>query len=166
MPTLDERIAAYAAAHGGTEPRLEGTGTPATAPTRLFRVEMPTGNGPFNSGLPNAEEIYLRLCLPRPVGWDCARIAREDREQMGVTDLAFFEAHGDATYACEAEADIFQWFPPEAIDYLHGLGAKLVEYVVPKGSPLLRLKRQVVFVKPDAHKVAERPLIEPARKAA
>lgn len=159
--TLQQRIDHYAAAHGGQEPVVLGTGEVTTEPMTLYRVEMPNGHGPYNSELPNAEEIYLRLCLPQPVGWDCARFAREAHEQMGVTDLAFFKAHGNATYACVSEAAIQAWFPEPARRFMAGLGAKLVEYDLPAGSHVLRTPAhgEIVFVKAEANKVEERALI-------
>lgn len=128
-------------------------GQPAEQPTRLYRIEFPNGRGPFNSVREDAKVIYDRLAEPVP-GFDCTRLAKG--EQCGLTEGRFYRAHGDACYACDSLDALHHWFPDAARRYLADLGAKLIEYVVPTGAPLLPIHNgEVVFDRRSAHRVAE-----------
>lgn len=135
---------------------IAGAGTPVPAPTPVYRIEMANGRGPYNSGLPNAEEIYWTLAATKP-GFDCTRLA--EGEQCGFTEARFYQAHGDASYGCSSREALCQWFPKPARDYLAAQGAELVEYVLPKGAPLEPIHNgEVLFDRAQAHCVAKAPL--------
>jgi len=126
------------------------TGEPVKEPTHVYRIEMPTGYGPFNSGLPNSHEIYEDLTRDEP-GWpgyllrNCPSMKRE---QMGVTEQAFREAHGHAAYGCIDLKSMNTWFPRPAREYLQPLGAKIICYCLQPGDYLLCLTEsegEIVF---------------------
>lgn len=132
-------------------------GAPVKKPVRVFRLEMPNGNGPYNSGLPDERDIYLKLCLPDECGgFDCARLARECGEQMGITEKEFLDAHGHANYGCLKVEDIYAWFSDNARRYLSKYDAKIVEYEIPVGGHLLKVHdKEVIFNRHECRKVAE-----------
>ena len=145
----------------GRPVRFGETGAPVTEPTDVFRIEMPTGRGPFNSDLPNRNTIYEELVKPVE-GWpgyllqDPAFLP----EQMGITEVAFGKAHGDAHYGCESLVSINTWFPRPSRDYLAPLGAKIVRYTIPTGGYLLRLDAagEVVFNKYQCSRAEDYPV--------
>jgi hypothetical protein len=136
-----------------------GVGKPVEAPFSVFRVEMPNGNGPFDSELPNSHEIYEHIAVAKP-GFDCARFAGENHEHMAYSGNAFRAAHdGHANYGCDSLDAIKQWFPDKARKYLAGLGAKIVQYEVPAGESIVREGHgEVVFNRHAAKVVGEQPL--------
>lgn len=126
-----------------------GPGAAVEEPTVLYRIEMPNGHGPYNSGLPNQEQIYEKICGGGP-GWDCAKLAGPEfnNEQMGLTEDDFRTAHGDCFYACESLDAIGSWFPTPARVYLKTLGAIVVAYEVPAGAPVAAVGHgEVLFSK-------------------
>jgi hypothetical protein len=127
-----------------------------SAPLTVYRVELPNGHGPYNSGRPDAEKIYEKLCgtSPKHPGFDCARLARMDHEKCGITDYAFSQAHGEADYGCLTLEAIGDWFSLEARRYLRTLSAQLIEYEVPKGGYVSKLGHgEVLFVRDKAKRV-------------
>lgn len=129
------------------------TGTPVTQITKVYRVEMPNGNGPYNSGLPNSEEIYWTITR-----FGCCRLA--EHEQFNHTSGAFFEAHGDASYGCETLRAIHNWFPEPARRYLTQYDCKIIVYELDIGQPLLKLEHgEVVFNRKAARRVDTMELI-------
>lgn len=137
------------------------TGTKTDAAMLVYRVEMPNGRGPYNSGLGAPDEIYDVICATKR-GYDCARNASLNGEQMGVTEQAFFEARGDAEYACESIEAIRDWFPTPARRYLaKRWNARLHIYEVPCGGYVLKPGRgEVIFSRKDARPVKVVDLID------
>jgi hypothetical protein len=142
------------------------TGQPVAHPTLVYRVEMPNGRGPYNSGLDGDDHtIYDRICGASNDGplynergerqWDCASLARENNEQMGITEAAFKEAHGHAAYACDSLQAIASWFPTGAREYLRdNWDARLLVYEVPVGGYLATVGNgEVLFSRPAARVV-------------
>jgi len=129
----------------GYVPKKAGRGQPVEKPVRVYRIELPNGNGPFNSDLPNAHEIYEEISKPEP-GFDCSHLARLNHEQMGVTEEEFQEAHGPAAYACEDLKALRKWFPDPARDYLAQYGARVVVYEVPAGAHLAKIGHGEVLI--------------------
>src|SRR4051812_41770415 len=105
---------------GGPPPfRDYGPGRPVHEPTEVFRVELPNGRGPFNSGLPNAHEIYDRI--------GTEHLERDNGGQCGLSDHEFAEAHdGEAEYGCDSLESLALWFPKGCRAYLKRLGARVV----------------------------------------
>lgn len=139
-------------------PKDFGTGNPVKSPTTVYRVEMPNGNGPYNSGLPNSMEIYRFLCnYDQP--FNCAYLANLNREACGVSDHRFYKAHGDASYCCDSMDSIYRWFPLAARKYLAKYGAKIVQYRIPTGEPLAICGNgECVFNKKTAKRICELPI--------
>lgn len=141
--------------------RVGDTGQPVATPTDVFRIEMPTGRGPFNSGLPEARTIYDTLVQPTE-GWPGRLLLSPDfqGEQMGITEAAFKRAHGHACYGCSSLASVNTWFPAPARAYLEPFGAKIIQYQLPVGAFLLKLDAagEVVFAKPAAKRIAALPI--------
>jgi hypothetical protein len=118
-------------------------------PTRVYRVEMPNGIGPFNY----SKEVYAVICSGKP-GFNCDHLADVNHEQMDVTSAAFRQAHGHAEYACDSIASLNRWFPLPARRYLKTLGAKIAVYEVPKGGFLAVVgSGEVIFSKCDSKPV-------------
>lgn len=133
--------------------RYGDEGRPVPKDTTIYRIEMPNGEGPYNSGLPNAKEIYETICSPEP-GYFCVKNAILNRERCGITEREFYEAHGDAAYGCDSIECLKDWFPDKAREYLAKQGAKVVEYKLPKGTYMLTLPRgERVFARPSAKRV-------------
>jgi len=125
-------------------------GQPVTRATSVFRIEMPNGHGPFNSGLGNEMEIYETLA-----NLHCADFARDTNEQCGRTEAAFHEAHGDAEYACKSMYWLKKWFNPASRQYLVQYNAVLKEYSVLPGDCILEIANgEVVFSRKDAQLIA------------
>jgi hypothetical protein len=127
--------------------KICGIGKRLDKPTTVYRIEMPNGKGPYNSGLPNSEEIYWTICKPEP-GYDCAKFATMTNEQCGVTEKAFYDAHGSAEYGCSSLKALTDWFGKPAREYLKSFGAKVMVYEVQPNDYLLSLPHgEVVFNK-------------------
>jgi hypothetical protein len=140
-----------------------GPGKPVKAPLTVYRVEMPDGHGPYNSHLPNAKAIYDKLCgtSPKHPGFNCAQLARKNREQCGLSDHAFVQAHGEGDYGCLTIEAIEDWFPLGARRYLRTLSAQLIEYEVPKGGYVAELgSGEVLFVRSKAKRVRALDLVK------
>jgi hypothetical protein len=136
-----------------------GKGKPIPAPTKVYRVEMPNGNGPYNSDLPNAREIYETICDTETPGMGCARLAKANHEKMGVTEREFLDAHGEAFYGCDSLKSLRKWFRGAARKYLAGYGATIVVYELPEGSPVEKVGRgEVIFARSLGRKVATLPV--------
>lgn len=118
-------------------------GEPVTVPTYVYRIEMPNGMGPFNSGLGRPSEIYDAIC--NGCLGKCDALA--ENEQMGVTEAAFRAAHGHADYGCDSIDAIHNWFPEPARKYLaKKWGAKLMKYEVAPGQYLMQVENgEIVF---------------------
>lgn len=130
-----------------------GRGHKLAKPTRVYRVEFPNGAGPYNSRRPDGEDIYDTICAPAE-GFNCARNAGLNREQMGVTERDFADAHGDAAYACDGLESLHDWFPDKARAYLAGLGCHGAVYEVPAGGHLATIGRgEVLFSRDEAKRV-------------
>jgi hypothetical protein len=133
----------------GIEPL--GKGSPVKEPTFVYRVEMPNGNGPFNSHMGDSHKIYDAICNPDK-GWDCSRLAKG--EQMGVTEFEFRKAHGHADYGCASLEALQNWFPKPAREYLNKYSAHCVVYRLEKGQHLLPTQNgEVIFDKHSATRV-------------
>lgn len=125
-------------------------GTPVPSPTSVYRVEMPSGRGPFNDDetaakVPNLYGKLAKMC--------CSVLAdkNHNHEQMGITEACFRRAHHHAAYGCASLADVTNWFPPTARTYLASLGAKIIHYQLPTGAPLYTVGQgEVIFSKADA----------------
>lgn len=142
--------------------------TVLAAPVTVYRVEMPNGNGPYNSDLPAAEEIYARLCFgergTRLLGatcWNCADLAVANNETMDNAAADFHHRFGHANFACDSLDAIKAWFPEGARRYLRDeWGARLIVYTVPAGQHLRTLANgEVVFSKPDATRTGTLDLV-------
>jgi hypothetical protein len=135
-------------------------GEPLPAPADVYRVEMPDGRGPFISR-GQRKVIYEELTKPVE-GWPGYLLLdpRFQREQAGITEKAFNDAHGAARYGCACLASVNTWFPPPSRSYLASLGAKIVHYQLPAGSYLLDLDAagEVIFSVAQAKKVDELPV--------
>lgn len=130
-----------------------GAGVTVDKPTAVYRIEMSDGVGPYTSQVGNQKARYAKLCSK--TGWDCARLARENNEQMGITESAFRTAHGHAAYACPTLEAIDKWFPEDARRYLAKNGAKLVQYIIPVGGFIQTVsENEVIFSRPDSRRVA------------
>lgn len=133
---------------GFTHPglRAAGAGKPVSKPTRVYRVEMPGGGGPFNY----SSHVYDVICSGKP-GFNCDHLAALNHEQMDLTSAAFRAAHGHAEYACDSLASLGNWFPRPARVYLKRLGAKIAVYEVQVGDSIAVVGQgEVIFSKPDA----------------
>lgn len=137
-----------------------GPGESVAARTKVYRVEMPNGHGPFNSGLRNAEAIYQHICSGEP-GFTCDRLERANGAQMGLSDHAFEEANGECEYGCETVRDVCLWFPRGSREYLDGLGARCVVYEVQPGDRIARCGNgEVLFCLHRAKRTTELRLTE------
>jgi hypothetical protein len=144
---------------------MRGAGHPVSKPVRVFRLEMANGNGPYNSGLPNSHEIYEKICDCDP-GFFCVRNAILNREQCGVTDRAFHEAHGHSNYACDSLESLKDWFPDKAREYLAQFGAKIVEYEIPVGEYMEKVGcGEVIFNRHKCRKLRELDAVQPEELA-
>lgn len=145
-------------------PLNAGIGQPVTAPTTVFRVEFPNGNGPYNSGLPNAHEIYEALADYEAPEMNCVWLAAKNHENMNVTGHAFREAHGHADYGCDSVEALNRWFPIKARKYLAEQGAGLIEYEIPVGGFLAKTGLgEVIFDRHAATKVQTLNLVTAKR---
>lgn len=138
-----------------------GEGEPVEQPTRVFRVEMPNGYGPYNSGLDgDTGEIYRVICSKKP-GYGCANMARLNHEQMGITEDEFLQAHGKAHYGCDSIKSVENWFGNKAREYLRDeWGAKLIEYEIPEGEYLLTVGHgEIIFNRDTSKRVCEYDLV-------
>lgn len=154
-----EEAAIYAALTGF---RFGEKGEPVAHPTSVYRVEMEDGRGPFNTERDDRPEIFHTLVQPNE-GWPgrLLKIPKFKTERMGVTEAMFYAVHGGAAYACESLAAINTWFPLPSRQYLATLGgAKIVQYCIPKGQPILKLDLagECVFNPVTAHRVATLPI--------
>lgn len=140
-------------------------GEPVSAPTRVYRVELPNGNGPFNTGLPEHRIIYDDLVKNEKgwPGWLLYNCPAMRREQMGITERAFKETHGAAFYGCRDLRSVATWFPPPSRQYLAKYSAEILCYELPAGSYLLQLdsEGEVVFNKFEAKVVERLPITAP-----
>jgi hypothetical protein len=145
-----------------------GKGTPVKKPTTVFRIEMPNGRGPYNSGLPNEHEIYEMICGDNGPDLDCVRLAKKNFEKCGITDRAFKDAHGRGTaYGCDSMKSLHEWFPIKAREYLHGFGARVIEYQLPVGAPLAKVGHgEIIFDRLHSKRVREFDLVDETRLAA
>jgi hypothetical protein len=134
--------------------RLEvGGGRPVKKPTSVFRIEMPNGRGPYNSGLPNGRDIYDHITQPKD-GYDCAYLAGTLHEQMGITEHQFRLEHGHAAYACDSLKSLGKWFHERARKYLNKLGASIVEYQIPVGGYLEKTGHgEIIFNKHECKRI-------------
>lgn len=135
------------------------TGKLAGKPTPIFRVEMPTGRGPFNSGLPEQKEIYEKLAGD----FDCVKLADPDHncELMGITEKAFKDKHGHAAYGCDSLKAVNDWFSLKARKYLAKFGAKIVEYEVPATGYIAPTGHgEVIFNRAECKRVRELDVVE------
>jgi hypothetical protein len=145
----------------------DDTGNKVSKDTTIYRVEMPTGRGPYNSGLEEQNEIYERICShashnkKKEPCWDCAKLASKNHEKMGITEHAFKKAHGHAAYACDSLEAVSNWFEQGAREYLRDQWqAKIVVYVIPKGEYMMTVGNgEVVFSKPACKRIKELDLV-------
>lgn len=142
--------------------RFGEAGSPVSQPTNVYRVEMEDGRGPFNTHRDDRPAIYKHLTKQEP-GWPgwLLTFPQFRQEQMGVTEAVFYHTHGGAAYGCESLASLNTWFPAPARSWLVSYGAKIVQYCVPAGEPILSLKElagEVVFNPVTAIKVATMPI--------
>lgn len=152
--SLEDRLP-YVIAMNSLGPKDFGIGKPVSKAVTVYRVEMPNGNGPYNSGLPNARAIYEKLCAPNP-GYDCAFLANVNREICGASDQSFYLRHGDASYCCDSLASLYRWFPLPARKYLKEQGAKIRVYEIPVGEYLAKCGNgECLFNKTTANLVDE-----------
>lgn len=134
-------------------------GEPVEAPTPVYRVEMPSGRGPFNDEATEHEHrrIYETLASM------CTTVLADpdhNHEQMGVTEAAFKAAHGHAAYGCDSMASLNRWFPRPAREFIKSLGGKIVHYEVQPGDYIYRVGQgEVVFSKPAARLIAHIDLV-------
>lgn len=142
------------------------TGVPLAEPLIAYRVEMPDGRGPFNSASTCRRmnhEVFMTLVQQNEgwPGWIFVTEPKAKCEKMGVTEDAFREAHGHAYYGCNSVKSINTWFPRPAREYLCPLGAKIVAYHLPAGSPVIELDvaGEIIFNPKDASKVEHLPLM-------
>lgn len=150
-----------------SDPHHNDIGKPVESPLTIYRVEMPNGRGPYNSGLGKGQEIYDRLCSTHGHNWkgqqcwDCSELAAENHEQMGITEKAFKEKHGHAAYGCTSLEAIGNWFPKGARQYLRdNWHAKIVVYALPKGKyAMFTGHGEVVFSKPEARQTRTLDLV-------
>lgn len=145
-----------------TGTRFGETGSPVSQPTNVYRVEMEDGRGPFNTHRDDRPEIYDHL-TKRERGWPgwLLTIPKFKSERMGVTEAMFYSVHGGAMYGCNSLASLNTWFPAPSRSWLAKLGgAKIVQYCVPKGEPLLDLDLagECVFNPKTAIRVSEMPI--------
>lgn len=144
---------------GDSIPGVGDIGKPCTHPVKVYRVEMPNGRGPYNSGLGHGSEIYTRLASNRRTHgqtcWDCTHLAGENHEQMGITERAFRNAHGHASYGCDTLDALKNWFPEGARQYLRDeWSATVIEYEVQKGDYLLTVGNgEVIFNRTTAKEI-------------
>lgn len=141
------------------------TGEPLKEPLIAYRMEMPDGRGPFNSKVTGREgnrEIFMTLVQQNEgwPGWIFVTEPKAKCERMGVTENAFYKAHGNAAYGCNSIQSINTWFPRPSRELLCPLGAKIVAYHLPVGSPVIELDvaGEIIFNPKDASKVEHLPL--------
>jgi hypothetical protein len=156
-------------AHDDRDIRKGEKGEPLSAPTTVYRIEMPDGSGPFNWASCPSESlrraIYDTLTRPLP-GWPGEMLRTNEamhHEQMGVTETAFKEAYGHAAYACRDLASLATWFPRPSREYIATFGGKVVAYHLPEGAPILPLydsEGELVFSRPTAIKVEHHDIME------
>jgi hypothetical protein len=157
----DPKLAAASMRHIIEGSVQHGPGKPVKEPVKVFRIEMPNGNGPYNSGLPNAKEIYERLCLPEPYGFFCVRNAIMNCEDMNTSANAFRSTHGHAHYGCDSIKSLHDWFPEGAREYLADYDARTVEYEIPVGEYMLEMgSGEIVFNRYACRVVGEHSVYE------
>lgn len=157
--------AILASIRAGHPIRYGETGHPVNQPTDVFRIELPNGNGPFNTDLPNNRSHYDHLTQPNP-GWPgyILTVNRDAfHEQMGITEAEFGRVHGDACYGCDSLAAVNSWFPPPARDYLSSYGAKIIRYQLAPGDYILPMDiaGEVIFNRQAAARLDELPVTIP-----
>jgi hypothetical protein len=136
-------------------------GKPVEQPTTVYRVEMPNGNGPYNSGLPNARDIYKAIANPFHPEMDCVRLANQNHENINQTGSQFRAEHGHADYGCDSLDAVKAWFPIKAREFLAGLGGSVVEYELAVGDPLLGVGNgEVIFNRHTAKRVRSLGLVD------
>lgn len=138
----------------GQIPRDFGLGEPVKEPTKVYRVEMADGTGPYNS----AVGIGVTISAPFE-GFDCNRPAVENNEKMGVSDRRFHREFGHANYGCESLADIDYWFGDKARQYIAAHGGRIAVYEVQVGQHLVKAGLgEVVFNRYSAKLIEYLPL--------
>lgn len=153
--------ALYANLHGR---RFGEVGKPVPSDTTIYRVEMADGTGPFNKGEKANPEVWQKLVENRERGWPGHLLTYPQfrTEQNGVSEIMFRHVHGAAAYATASLAALNTWFPPTARSYLASVpGAKIVQYTIPAGQPLLSwpdLAGEVVFNPLTARRERELPI--------
>jgi hypothetical protein len=139
---------------------FEGTvefdaGEPVKEPVMVYRLEMENGHGPYNSGLPNAREIYMQLSQPVP-GFNCVKNAILNRENINTSFVEFYQTHGHVNFACDSLEAVTHWFPDKARKYLKQYGGRIVEYQIPVGGYLLKVGQgEVVFNRHESNRGRE-----------
>jgi hypothetical protein len=135
-------------------------GHPVIEPTRVFRVEMPNGHGPFDCSTMEGMEVAYTICSTEP-GFDCCANAALNHEHMDITDYAFHKAHDHADYACESIDGVKSWFHMPAREFLAKHGAKIVEYEIPVGGSIAVIGHdEVIFNRFEATPVARYDIVK------
>lgn len=155
MDRADDNFALFLARLLRPEEEVVGfgdKGTPVPEPTRVYRVELPDGRGPFNSQWVDNSKIF-RFYEGKGIG---------DRgEQMGVTERAFDEAHGDAAYGVADLEAARHWFPEPAREVISENEGYLWEFEIPKGGYIMRLAQgEVVFSRKEARRIRKLDLVD------
>lgn len=142
--------------YGFVPAKMDDLGDTVSEPTTVFRVEMPNGKGPYNSGLDNGtHEIYDFLDANGAV-----EPARRNNESMSMTGRAFHRAFGKAHYGLDSTAAVQHWFNWKVRHYLRDYGAELVEYEVQPGQNILPVgEGEVIFNKHLAKRVSSYDLV-------
>lgn len=132
--------ALYASIYG--QPAKEhDLGEAVKAPTTVWRMEIPGGEGIFSSpGRTNA--LYDKL---RALGAD--RLARKNNERMGITGTGFYRRFGHAHYGCDSPQSLDNWFNIDCRRFVQKeLDARIVEYQVRPGQHILPVGHgEVIF---------------------
>lgn len=141
--------------------RKLGIGKPISRPRTVFRIELPNGRGPYNTGRADQQETYKAICNGGK-GFNCAALARKNREQCGYTDRAFYRAHnGQMRYACDSLSAVKEWFAEPSRRYLREkLQAELAVYRLPVGTDVLEVGNgEIIFDPRPAKKIASKDVV-------